>query len=261
LANNLNTSGQLDATDGLTGVVPVANGGTGQSSLTANAVILGNGTSGVTTVAPSTSGNVLVSNGTTWVSQAPAGGGVTSFNGNTGALAGYQLITNGTIASGATTINIGSLPSGYKTFKIFYTGTLNTTNSIYDPGIRVSTNGGSTYISSNNYFSSCAEMYSDSVRSVISGAAQPNIIPPRPLWSASPQAASVTIALDIIQSSNGSFFTINGNVNATSVGNNSINGIFMGIYNQTTYVDGIQLFRVNGNKAFANGNYIVYGAK
>jgi hypothetical protein len=91
LANNLNTSGQLDATDGLTGAVPVANGGTGQSSLTANAVILGNGTSGVTTVAPSTSGNVLVSNGTTWVSQAPSGGGVTSLNGQTGAITNTDL--------------------------------------------------------------------------------------------------------------------------------------------------------------------------
>lgn len=32
LANNLNTSGQLDATDGLTGSVPIANGGTGSTT-------------------------------------------------------------------------------------------------------------------------------------------------------------------------------------------------------------------------------------
>jgi len=70
LANNLNTSGQLDATDGLAGAVPVANGGTGQSSLTANSVVLGNGTSAVQLIAPSTTGNVLTSNGTTWVSSA-----------------------------------------------------------------------------------------------------------------------------------------------------------------------------------------------
>ena len=49
LANNLNTSGQLDATDGLTGAVPVANDGTGLTSV-------------------GTSGNVLTSNGTSWVS-------------------------------------------------------------------------------------------------------------------------------------------------------------------------------------------------
>jgi hypothetical protein len=76
LANNLNTSGQLDATDGLSGVLPVSNGGTGQSSLTANNVLIGNGTSGITSVAPGTSGNVLTSNGTSWSSQAGAGIGV-----------------------------------------------------------------------------------------------------------------------------------------------------------------------------------------
>jgi hypothetical protein len=70
LANNLNTSGQLDATDGLSGIVPMANGGTGQSSFTANSVLLGNGTSTFQTVAPGTSGNALVSNGTTWQSGA-----------------------------------------------------------------------------------------------------------------------------------------------------------------------------------------------
>jgi hypothetical protein len=51
----------------------VATGGTGATTLTANNVILGNGTSTVQVVAPGSSGNVLVSNGTTWVSAIPAG--------------------------------------------------------------------------------------------------------------------------------------------------------------------------------------------
>ena len=55
----------------VTGTVAVANGGTGATTLAANAVVLGNGTSAVQTVAPSTSGNVLTSNGTTWQSVAP----------------------------------------------------------------------------------------------------------------------------------------------------------------------------------------------
>lgn len=55
-----------------TGTLTVANGGTGLGTLTANNVILGNGTSTPTFVAPSTSGNVLTSNGTTWQSTAPA---------------------------------------------------------------------------------------------------------------------------------------------------------------------------------------------
>lgn len=55
-----------------------SSGGTGQSSLTANNVILGNGTSAVQFVAPGTTGNVLTSNGTTWTSAAAAGGGFAS---------------------------------------------------------------------------------------------------------------------------------------------------------------------------------------
>lgn len=56
-------------------VTPVANGGTSLTTLTADNVILGNGTSAPTFVAPSTSGNVLTSNGTTWQSTAPAASG------------------------------------------------------------------------------------------------------------------------------------------------------------------------------------------
>ena len=62
------------ATD-VTGTLPVGNGGTGATTLTANNVILGNGTSAPLFVAPGTSGNVLTSNGTTWTSATPAASG------------------------------------------------------------------------------------------------------------------------------------------------------------------------------------------
>ena len=55
---------------------PVSAGGTGSTTLTANNVLLGNGTSALQVVAPGTTGNVLVSNGTTWTSAAPAASGV-----------------------------------------------------------------------------------------------------------------------------------------------------------------------------------------
>lgn len=74
-----NPSGYLSTvslTTNVTGTLPVANGGTGATTLTANNVLLGNGTSAVQVVAPGTSGNVLTSNGTTWVSSAAAGGTV-----------------------------------------------------------------------------------------------------------------------------------------------------------------------------------------
>jgi hypothetical protein len=71
LANNLNTSGQLDATDGLSGAVPVANGGTGRNTLSANQLLTGNGTSPINSIAAGSSGNVLTSNGSQWLSQTP----------------------------------------------------------------------------------------------------------------------------------------------------------------------------------------------
>jgi len=87
--------------------VTVAQGGTGLSTLTANNVILGNGTSTPLFVAPSTSGNVLTSNGTTWASTAPATSGtVTSvaFSGGTTGLTvtGSPITTSGTITLAGT---------------------------------------------------------------------------------------------------------------------------------------------------------------
>jgi len=96
------------------GIVPVAHGGTGSTSLTLNNVILGNGTSPVQFVAPGTSGNVLTSNGTTWTS-APSSVSPGSISLTTN----HILVGNGSnvaadvamsgdvsiVASGATTIN------------------------------------------------------------------------------------------------------------------------------------------------------------
>lgn len=68
----------------------VADGGTGASTHTANAVLVGNGTSALSSIAPGTTGNVLTSNGTTWASAAatvPSGGLVQVANVQTGAVA------------------------------------------------------------------------------------------------------------------------------------------------------------------------------
>jgi len=58
-----------------TGILSAGVGGTGANTLTAESVVIGNGTSAVKFVAPGTSSNVLTSNGTAWVSQAAGGGG------------------------------------------------------------------------------------------------------------------------------------------------------------------------------------------
>ena len=59
--------------DSASGTLPVENGGTELTTLTLNNVILGNGTSAVQFVAPGTNGNILTSNGTTWISQEQSG--------------------------------------------------------------------------------------------------------------------------------------------------------------------------------------------
>ena len=79
----------LPLTTGVTGVLGVTNGGTGLATLTANSVILGNGTSAPTFVSPGGSGSILTSDGTTWIAGASAGanaqGFVTQYQGPTAA--------------------------------------------------------------------------------------------------------------------------------------------------------------------------------
>lgn len=73
-SGNLTLGGALSGVDlasQVTGTLPVGNGGTGLTTLTANNVILGNGSSTPNFVAPGTTGNLLTSNGTTWTSAAP----------------------------------------------------------------------------------------------------------------------------------------------------------------------------------------------
>jgi hypothetical protein len=72
---NLTTVGTITSGTWSGTAIAVANGGTGATTLTANNVLLGNGTSALQGVAPGASGNVLTSNGTTWTSSAPSGGG------------------------------------------------------------------------------------------------------------------------------------------------------------------------------------------
>jgi hypothetical protein len=96
-------------------ILGVAQGGTGAASLTANNVVLGNGTSAVQVVAPGTNGNVLTSNGTTWQSTAPAAGvslsadntwtGIQTFNGTSAKVAALfkNIVEPATVSATAAT--------------------------------------------------------------------------------------------------------------------------------------------------------------
>ena len=93
----------LNASSISTGTLAVAQGGTGAATLTANNVILGNGTSAVTFVAPGTSSNVLTSNGTAWVSQAAP-----TPSASAGAVGTYAFLRN----TNNTTLNAGDTVTG-----------------------------------------------------------------------------------------------------------------------------------------------------
>lgn len=66
LANFVNTSGQLNAASGLYNQTGVANGGTGKSSVTAGALLIGAGTSAMVEVTGTTANQLLVSSPTGW---------------------------------------------------------------------------------------------------------------------------------------------------------------------------------------------------
>jgi hypothetical protein len=92
--------------------LPVASGGTSLTTLTANNVILGNGTSAPSFVAPGTNGYVLTSNGTTWTSAAASAGGVSYTAVKT---SNYTAVNNDGVQTdttgGAFTVTLPASPS------------------------------------------------------------------------------------------------------------------------------------------------------
>ena len=101
----------------------VADGGTGRSTLAANAVLVGNGTSGINSVAPGTSGNVLVSDGTAWTSNTIQGSSIELGLGTTGE--GWNNVT-GSRALGTTYTNSRGYP-----IMISITGTASGASGIF----------------------------------------------------------------------------------------------------------------------------------
>lgn len=86
-----NAAADVDLTTGVTGILPVPNGGTGVATNTAHGLLRGNGANAVDTIAPGSALNVLTSDGTDWASTAPAAPtsgtvihkSITSYNSNT----------------------------------------------------------------------------------------------------------------------------------------------------------------------------------
>lgn len=107
LANKVNTSGQVDVTTGLSGVTPVANGGTGQSTFTNGQLLIGNTTGNTLTKATLTAGSgISVTNGNGSITIATTGGGQLS----------YALFSSGsgtwTCPNGVTKVKVTCIAGG-----------------------------------------------------------------------------------------------------------------------------------------------------
>jgi hypothetical protein len=105
----LGNNSDITALTGLTTPLAAVFGGTGVNNMPTNALVVGNGTSPVKSIAPGSAGNVLISTGNTWESQQypDAGGTVTSIEfqaGNAIAITGTNPVTT---ASTITITNTG----------------------------------------------------------------------------------------------------------------------------------------------------------
>jgi len=120
LTPNTSTTGVVS----VAGTLVVGNGGTGLSSLTANSVMLGNGSSSVQFVAPGNSGNVLTSNGTVWLSSVATSSGITSGTVQTAPFAVPQYA------------DFTGIPSGVKRITVMFQGvsTNGTSNWLFQLG-------------------------------------------------------------------------------------------------------------------------------
>jgi hypothetical protein len=116
LANNLNTSGQLDATDGLVNAVPPANGGTGQATYTIGDILYASGATALAKLSDIATGNVLISGG---VGAAPSYGKV----GLTTHISGTLAVGNGGTGAASFVSNNVLLGNGSGTFQVVAPGT------------------------------------------------------------------------------------------------------------------------------------------
>jgi hypothetical protein len=118
----------LNASNISAGTLAVARGGTGAATLTAASVIVGNGTSAVTFVAPGTSGNLLSSNGSAWVSTAPAAVTTTRFSAGTTGFTPSTLTSGDVTLAGTLAVANGGTGSTTATFSGANITSLNATN-------------------------------------------------------------------------------------------------------------------------------------
>ena len=221
------------------GILPVSIGGTGASTLTANNVILGNGTSAVQFVAPGTSGNALVSNGTTWASSSVPGGWVY-----------LSTVT----ASGAATADIETtFDSTYDNYAIVANGVYPSTAGGQAIYMRFKISG--TYATAAYAYAILSNTAGTATAVATSGAAQIAI---NNLSTAGLSNITSNFICTIYNPSSSSVYkvsTITGQSNANSTLGNFTTSAW---YAQNTALTGVRFLMATGN---INGTFRLYGIK
>jgi hypothetical protein len=181
--------------------IPVTDGGTGSTSTTAYAVYAGNSAgTGFTPISPSTSGNVLKSDGTQWLSSSSPGSGSITASGytqNTAKILGRTTASSGAIeeiavgsgltftagtlaanglglnsgtavaASGQASIEFTGLPTGIKRITIMFQGF--SVSGTSDPiSVQIGPSGG---VETSGYVGSMSISATSTISTVTSGTA------------------------------------------------------------------------------------------
>lgn len=137
------------STADIAGTLPVANGGTGATSLTANRVLLGNGTGAVTVAGAGTAGQVLTSNG----ASAPTFQAAPSSS--------LVLLTETVISAAATVDFTANITNTYEHYVFVLTHVKPATDGVSFQFL-TSTNGGSSYDSASYTYASTRVLASSS---------------------------------------------------------------------------------------------------
>ena len=168
----------------LTGTAAVANGGTGATTHTANNVLVGNGTSAIASVAPSTSGNILTSTGSAWASSTPAA-----------PASGMWKFISTQSASSSSTIDFLTLDtSTYKVFEVQFHRVFPSAHAV--PQIRLA-NGSTIYTGGTYYGFASGGKHNTSANTIVSagwGDSSGQLMPESAIANgAIPYSGSVTV--------------------------------------------------------------------